>query len=65
MKPGDRVRLANGEAALVVCDFDNHAFTAAYPEADWGGHGYIGILVVNDAGARIRLDRDDVVPDPA
>jgi hypothetical protein len=62
MKLGDRVRLLNGESARIVCDFDRREFASDYPEAEWSGTDYTGILVVTDRGALVRLDREDVTP---
>ena len=60
MPVGDLVRILGGEAGRIVCDFDNARFSPEYPEADWGGRGHTGLLVLMDRGPLARMERADV-----
>lgn len=52
---GDRIRIINGDAGVIVASMDTSEFSREYPAEDYA-HLKTGILVLTDKGALIRFE---------
>lgn len=52
---GDRVRLINGDAGIIVASMDTNEFSPEYPAESWAPLKP-GIMILTDKGAVVRFE---------
>jgi len=56
VKLGDRIRISNGEMAVVVISADSGEYDESFPKEEWKDIRD-GILVKTDSGALVQFDQ--------